>query len=91
MMKLTRAVFDIETGEQRIEEISAEEVAQAQAVLNIRLLKEQEANEKEEVQAAFAELARAKLLALGLIKEEVDAILGPEPEAVDEDTDTAGA
>jgi len=90
-MSLKRVVIDSETGEQRIEEISAEEAAQVQASLNIRLLKDQEANEKEEAQAAFAELARAKLLALGLIKEEVDSILGPEPEAVDEDTDTAGA
>lgn len=90
-MTMKRTVFDVATGEQRIEDVSAEEVARAQAVLNIRLLKEQEAKEKEEVQAAFAELARAKLLALGLIKEEVDAILGPEPEVVDEDTDTAGA
>lgn len=90
-MTMKRTVFDAATGEQRIEDVSAEEVAQVQAVLNIRLLKEQEAKEKEEAQAAFAELARAKLLALGLIKEEVDAILGPEPEVVDEDTDTAGA
>ena len=91
MMSLKRVVIDIETGEQRIEEISAEEAAQVQASLNIRLLKDQENNEKEEAQAAFTELARAKLLALGLIKEEVDSILGPEPEAVDEDTETAGA
>jgi len=90
-MSLKRVVIDSETGEQRIEEISAEEAAQVQASLNIRLLKDQENNEKEEAQAAFAELARAKLLALGLIKEEVDSILGPEPEAVDEDTETAGA
>ena len=90
-MTLKRTVFDIETGEQRIEDVSAEESAQLLEMHNARLLEIQEINEKEEAQAAFAELARAKLLALGLIKEEVDAILGPEPEVVDEDTDTAGA
>jgi hypothetical protein len=88
---MKRTVFDAATGEQRIEDVSSEEVAQAQAALNARLLKDQDANEKEEAQAAFAEMARAKLLALGLIKEEVDAILGPEPEAVDQDTDMVGA
>lgn len=88
---MKRTVFDVATGEQRIEDISAEETAQLLEMHNARLLKAQEIKEKEEAQAAFAELARAKLLALGLIKEEVDAILGPEPEVVDEDTDTAGA
>ena len=88
---MKRTVFDAATGEQRIEDVSAEETAQLLEMHNARLLEIQEINEKEEAQAAFAELARAKLLALGLIKEEVDAILGPEPEVVDEDTDTAGA
>ena len=90
-MTMKRTVFDAATGEQRIEDVSAEETAQLLEMHNARLLEIQEINEKEEAQAAFAELARAKLLALGLIKEEVDAILGPEPEVVDEDTDTAGA
>lgn len=88
---MKRTVFDAATGEQRIEDVSPEEVAQAQTALNTRLLKDQDANEKEEAQAAFVEMARAKLLALGLIKEEVDAILGSEPEAVDQDADMAGA
>ena len=90
-MTMKRTVFDVATGEQRIEDVSAEETAQLLEMHNALLLKAQEINEKEEVQASFVELARAKLLALGLIKEEVDAILGPEPEVVDEDTDTAGA
>jgi hypothetical protein len=69
MMSLKRVVIDGETGEQRIEEISAEEAAQVQASLNIRLL-------EEDAKIAAKESARAKLAALGLTDEEISAIVG---------------
>ncbi len=68
-MSLKRVVIDGETGEQRIEEISAEEAAQVQASLNIRLL-------EEDAKIAAKESARAKLAALGLTDEEISAIVG---------------
>ena len=84
-MTLTRTVFDIATGEQIIEDVSAEETAQLLEMHNARLLEIQEINEKEEVQASLVELARVKLIGLGLSEEEVEAIVGPEPKVIDED------
>jgi len=69
MMSLKRVVIDSETGEQRIEEISAEEAAQLQASFNIRLL-------EEDAKIAAKESARAKLAALGLTDEEISALVG---------------
>ena len=84
-MTLTRTVFDIATGEERVEDVSSEETAQLLEMHNARLLEIQKINEEEEIKASFVELARVKLLELGLIEEEVEAILGPEPKVIDED------
>jgi DNA polymerase III epsilon subunit-like protein len=46
----------------------------------------QEARDAEEAaQASLVELARVKLIGLGLSEEEVEAIVGPEPKVIDED------
>ncbi len=84
-MSIIRTVFDLETGEQRVEEVSPDEAAPFEEAHAQMVKKAEERDEQEAIQASLVELARVKLLALGLIEEEVEAILGPEPKVIDED------
>lgn len=78
-MILIRTVFNAETGEQIVEEVSPEETAQVLEMHNALLTEIEKQNLKEETEAALVESAREKLKALGLSDEEIVAIIGPGP------------
>lgn len=84
-MTVTRTVFDIETGEIRVEEVSPEEAAPFEEAHAQMVKRAEEIDEQEAIQASLVELARVKLIGLGLSEEEVEAIVGPEPKVIDED------
>ena len=76
---------NVTTGEIVQRENTAEELAQEAVDRAAAAAAHEVSNSEEEAQASFVELARGKLLELGLIEEEVEAILGPEPKVIDED------
>jgi len=73
---LTKLVINCETGEREIIPLTAEEIAEREA-LAIQAAQEQAEREAAEAQRqASKESAKAKLAALGLSDEEIIAIIG---------------
>ena len=71
-MKYTEKIYDITTGEETIREYTKEEVANVEAEMaRLKVI-----NAERETQEALKQSARAKLAALGLTADEVNAIVG---------------
>lgn len=72
----TKIIVNCETGEQTIEPLTAEEIAQLEADRLASEAREAERLAAEAEKQALEESANAKLLALGLTAEEIAAIKG---------------
>lgn len=71
-MKYTEKIYDITTGEETIREYTKEEIANVEAEMaRLKVI-----NAEREAQEALKKSAQAKLAALGLTADEVNAIVG---------------
>jgi hypothetical protein len=80
-----RYEVNVTTGEIIEREATAEELEQEALDQAAAASAREEQDHQEAIQASLVELARSKLIGLGLSEEEVEAIVGPEPKVIDED------
>lgn len=69
MTKLTNAIFDAQTGQMQIVDFTPDEIVAHEQMVA-------ESKKQEEARIAIYESARAKLKALGLTDDEINALVG---------------